>query len=1366
MKKLLLYLGAIVSFALCAHPAKAQLINCPSGFTTSGACGVSTSTGAQTFWNQNALSGSESVIIPPNCTHCGQSMNTQSPVNVQAFTATWTFIPNEWNGAFVLQNNVNNQASGAICSGTHCGFSAGAGCEAGFYQAFNSSNKSTDHIFALTFFDNYSDRTSSSGFVYSTVQITQPQQSPCNPNDGQPWYWSTSRISTSPVPTTSPATSENTSTGHLYSAKLVYDGSTLTYTMFDVTAGGSCPGVTCFTQSWNNVNIPSMVGSNTAYLGLAGGTGNSPTPVLPMKVDSLVYTVNTPPSVPSFQTYTSATAAGTPHAAAPTFSPVAGSYSGTQSVTISSATSGAYFCYTLAASPPSLMPFTDQVGGCTVGTLYTGAVSVASTQTLYAMAGTVANTPGTAGTANRANSDLTVGTFTIGSTAAAPTASPVPGTYSSTQTVTLTTTTGGATICYTIDGSTPLAATPGTCSHGTTYSGTISVATTQTIKAIATISGSTNSAVQSFAYTITPSAACTLAPNYQSVSNLPGFGFTALAGQIITPNVIVSGCPSFNITNLGISGGAVSATGSGFTFSTNDWVIITTQNSFPYQQLSNTLMQIASATATTFTTKPITNLLPLSSGAVTMTAIQFSLINYSVANTIGSITGTLGCTTNCGAATTLTVGSTPANGNCTFTGSGPTFTGVTSTQALTVTATAVVGGSSTTIPVYVCSAPILPQIPGPLYYQNYVGQTRHLASFVWGTTNQQSTWSNSGPCTLSNTAGSRDVVVTFTGTGYCTVTQTSVADATKSQTTSIYVPAALPSYGDVIPGGAGATPCALDANLTGGDFEVGAGKTYTTIGAVPWNNASLMVPGSTVRIYNTATGTGQTVYTEGWQIVFGGTLGQPIHVCAMPNAAGYPPILEASGAVFPSWTSTFAAGFGLVNLQTNNGSLGLSCFGYYPSPSCGPNYVLFNGFQIQNVVGPNTWSITGGGSGTWGSGADAINVRQGSYVAVEGNVFINSEQCVGTYNNANGGWAAMTQMVDIGRNSMSNCGGRSGDSTSHPAYLQSYGMFFHENVIGNAPTGDAGSGIKDRNIGAVIVGNYVGTGYARQLDRVEDQDSYQYVDVNGYAQEGFPAAGDTWGVNGVTQFQYQLYTDVVAYNIFNNSTGTSFTPFHMLADHDNNAGSYGMNSFYGHLWFSFNTYWGPGQLFDQNNSFGDNRFLSATAHSQNNIDWLPPSTPCQMAYQSDAITNIAISHDLWLTGAINNTAPIIGDHFNFFTSDNICGWVGDTIPNNYWGNRPLDSHVSGQGSLFFTNTQPFTTGTFALPGGSAAIGVAAVLTGEAALFPRRFNAISTAGVLTPCTTMTDLGAICSGVTPPPANNTTLHGTVTLRGTLQ
>lgn len=87
--------------------------------------------------------------------------------------------------------------------------------------------------------------------------------------------------------------------------------------------------------------------------------------------------------------------------------------------------------------------------------------------------------------------------LSAGAQVATPTFSPAAGSYASAQTVTLASTTSGAEIRYTTDGSTPTAST------GTVYSGPIAVTATQTIRAIATKSGMTPSAVASAAYTIT-----------------------------------------------------------------------------------------------------------------------------------------------------------------------------------------------------------------------------------------------------------------------------------------------------------------------------------------------------------------------------------------------------------------------------------------------------------------------------------------------------------------------------------------------------------------------------------------------------------------------------------------------------------------------------------------------------------------------------------------------------------------------------------------------------------------------------------------------------------------------------------------------
>jgi hypothetical protein len=186
--------------------------------------------------------------------------------------------------------------------------------------------------------------------------------------------------------------------------------------------------------------------------------------------------------------------AGTPTVAAPTPSPAAGTYVGTQSVTWSTATGGASIVYTNDGTTPTVTALT-----CTItnGTPYTGAISVPSSITLKAI-----------GCLSGDNaSSLTTAAYTITTpTVADPTFSPVAGTYVGTQSVTISTVTSGATICWTNDGSTPAASTPGTCSHGTTYSGPISVPASITLKALATKSGDVNSGVVTSAYVITAPA--------------------------------------------------------------------------------------------------------------------------------------------------------------------------------------------------------------------------------------------------------------------------------------------------------------------------------------------------------------------------------------------------------------------------------------------------------------------------------------------------------------------------------------------------------------------------------------------------------------------------------------------------------------------------------------------------------------------------------------------------------------------------------------------------------------------------------------------------------------------------------------------
>jgi hypothetical protein len=162
-------------------------------------------------------------------------------------------------------------------------------------------------------------------------------------------------------------------------------------------------------------------------------------------------------------------------AATPTFSPAAGTYGSAQTVTISDATSGATIYYTTNGTTPT-----------TSSPVYSTPITVSASETVEAIATATGYTQSATGSA----------AYVISPQAATPTFSPGAGTYNTAQTVTISDSTSGATIYYTTNGTTPT-------TSSTRYTSAISVTAAETVKAIATASGYSQSAVGSAAYAFT-----------------------------------------------------------------------------------------------------------------------------------------------------------------------------------------------------------------------------------------------------------------------------------------------------------------------------------------------------------------------------------------------------------------------------------------------------------------------------------------------------------------------------------------------------------------------------------------------------------------------------------------------------------------------------------------------------------------------------------------------------------------------------------------------------------------------------------------------------------------------------------------------
>ncbi len=164
---------------------------------------------------------------------------------------------------------------------------------------------------------------------------------------------------------------------------------------------------------------------------------------------------------------------------APVLSPAAGTYSTPQSVTITEATAGTTIHYTTNGSVP-----------VSTSPTYTGPITVSASETISAIAINAA----------AVKSPVTTAAYVIGTIAATPAFSPAAGTYATAQSVKITSTTNGATIYYTTNGTTPTTAS-------TKYTASIAVTASETIKAIAAATGFSNSAVASAAYVIEAPAA-------------------------------------------------------------------------------------------------------------------------------------------------------------------------------------------------------------------------------------------------------------------------------------------------------------------------------------------------------------------------------------------------------------------------------------------------------------------------------------------------------------------------------------------------------------------------------------------------------------------------------------------------------------------------------------------------------------------------------------------------------------------------------------------------------------------------------------------------------------------------------------------
>jgi len=305
--------------------------------------------------------------------------------------------------------------------------------------------------------------------------------------------------------------------GDVFHVHLVYNGAALQVSITDTNTSASYSAIF-------PVDIPGALGTSQGYVGFTGGTGG-----FTVTTDILNWTL-TPVSAQT--------------AADPTFSPAPGMYTNTLQASLVSLTPNATIYYTTDGSQPSHQ-----------SAVYSGPIQVnGNSLTVKAFASAM----------NFNDSPIVTGTYVIQpAPVAQPVISPPGGSYTSSQTVSIAPPVSGAIIYYTTNGSAPTAASK-------QYTSPFTLISSQTINAIAVVSGAGQSNVATAAYNIQAGG--------QAINF--GAGFSNAQGLTLNGTASNPSDGTLSLTNTAAKGEA------GSVFFNTPVDITKFQTSFTFQQLS------------------------------------------------------------------------------------------------------------------------------------------------------------------------------------------------------------------------------------------------------------------------------------------------------------------------------------------------------------------------------------------------------------------------------------------------------------------------------------------------------------------------------------------------------------------------------------------------------------------------------------------------------------------------------------------------------------------------------------------------------------------------------------------------------------
>ena len=247
-------------------------------------------------------------------------------------------------------------------------------------------------------------------------------------------------------------------------------------------------------------------------------------------------------------------------------------------------------------------------------------------------------------------------------------------------------------------------------------------------------------------------------------------------------------------------------------------------------------------------------------------------------------------------------------------------------------------------------------------------------------------------------------------------------------------------------------------------YEVGPGKPYASIGAVPWES---LQPGDTVLIYYRT-----TPYKEKWVICRQGTGSAPITVRGVPGPNGELPVIDGNAATTRSTLNYWNQERSVIKIGGANNP-----------PDTLPQYITLENLDIRSARPPYTFTAANGATQAYVNNASSIYVEKGENIVVRNCTIHDSGN--GFFVASSDALASRNILVE-GNYIYDN--GNVNSIFEHNNYTAAIGITFQYNHFGPLRAGCQGNNLKDRSAGLVVRYNWI-EGGNRQLDLVDGEDS-------------------------------------------------------------------------------------------------------------------------------------------------------------------------------------------------------------------------------------------------------------------------------------